>query len=303
MDIRIAVALNSHQSLRPVDQVKLASAVRDQADFLRLSPLDVGSIIGRRFQGTWKPAELLTGAERLLVVAKARNIRPLVAGNQDYPHLLAQIHDPPLVLWTFGNVASLQGRLIAYVGTRRPSEYGRRAAWKFGAGIAGLGLGLVSGLAFGVDTAAHAGFVTRARDMLATGNAVSLAGPVAVFATGLGMITPRSNIGLARGIVACGGCLVSEYPVFDVAYKYRFIARNRIISGLAETLVMGECPRGSGALHTLQFALDQDREVLLHRPGDRRRDDDGLAEFEAAGARTILFAEEVVGKGSGNFSI
>ncbi|MBU1703400.1 DNA-processing protein DprA, partial [Patescibacteria group bacterium] len=138
---------------------------------------------------------------------------------------------------------------IAIVGTRLPSRYGLEMAYDISSALAEAGAVIVSGLAFGVDAQAH-----RA--------ALDLGKPtIAVLASGVDRVTPSSHAGLAENIIAGGGALLSEYECFDSAHRYRFLERNRIISGLCKATIVIEAKEKSGALITARHAFDQGRDV------------------------------------------
>jgi DNA processing protein len=135
-----------------------------------------------------------------------------------------------------------------------PDEVCKRAAWRLGRDLAASGVVVVSGLARGIDGQAHRG-------------ALEAGLTVAVFGCGIDQISPSGHLGLARKIAASGGTLVSEYGPGEPAFGYRFVERNRIISGLARSVVVVQAPARSGALLTADFALDQGRDVVVHEAG------------------------------------
>jgi DNA processing protein len=164
-----------------------------------------------------------------------------------YPAALKLIHDPPGALWVEGDIAAT-GPLIAVVGSRRTTRYGEETAFRLGAEIARRGGWVVSGMARGIDSAAHRG-------------ALSVKGKtLAVFGTGLNKIYPPEGRALAREIAA-SGALVSELSPDQPAGKATFVRRNRIISGLCEVTVVVESDTGGGSMITADFACDQGRRV------------------------------------------
>jgi len=165
-----------------------------------------------------------------------------------YPERLRAIADPPLVLAIRGRLAADEPA-VAIVGARRASAYGRRVAEELGRGLASVGLTVVSGLAQGIDAAAH-------RGALAAGGRT-----VAVLATGIDDVYPRWHAGLASD-VAASGALVSEFPCGTAPLPHHFPRRNRVISGLALGTVVVEAAPRSGSLITARYALEQSREVF-----------------------------------------
>lgn len=176
---------------------------------------------------------------------------------EEFPLVLKEIADPPFLLYRKGAALRPDFQGIAMVGTRIPSFYGTDMAAKIAqkicgrrhSGAFGAGAVIVSGLAYGVDAIAHE---------MAVEEGVPT---VAFLASGLAKITPYQHTGLAARIVAGGGTLFSEYPQYDGAHRYRFLERNRLISGLCKaTIVIEACGR-SGALITARHAFEQNRDV------------------------------------------
>ncbi|MEO8437890.1 MAG: DNA-processing protein DprA [Chloroflexota bacterium] len=169
-----------------------------------------------------------------------------------FPTRLAAIEMPPHVLYVLGDPTAMNARsAIAIVGTRRPTDAGRSIAARLAANFAAVGASVVSGLAVGIDGAAHAAAVH------AKGTTV------AVMGSGHGEVHPRVHERLAASIVAAGGAVVSELGPDVAPSKGTFPRRNRIISGLADATVVVEAPARSGALITASWALEQGRECYL----------------------------------------
>jgi DNA processing protein len=166
-----------------------------------------------------------------------------------YPSRLRTIADPPLALFVRGTLDPEPALAVAIVGSRRASEYGRRVARELAEGLAGVGITVVSGLAAGVDGAAHAG-------------ALDAGGrTIAVMATGIDLVYPAWHRGLARDI-ARRGALVTEFRRGTPSLQFHFPQRNRIISGLTVGTVVVEAAERSGSLITAEYALEQGREVF-----------------------------------------
>jgi DNA processing protein len=180
---------------------------------------------------------------------RACGARLITIGNADYPPLLREIYDPPVVLYARGDAALLQRIMLAVVGTRRPTPYGMAAAEKLSADLASAGLVITSGMARGIDTAAHRG-------------ALAVNAPtVAVLGCGVDIVYPSENRKLAEQIVA-QGLLVSEFPMGAVAFPQNFPIRNRIVSGASVGLLVVEGAQYSGSAITARLALDQGRELF-----------------------------------------
>jgi DNA processing protein len=167
----------------------------------------------------------------------------------EYPARLAEIYDPPVLLYVRGDVSVLSEPSVAVVGTRVPSPYGLGMAERLSLDLAARGLVIVSGMARGVDTAAHRGCLN------AKGRTV------AVFGTAINEIYPKQNAKLAEQIVASGGALVSEFPLGTFPAPQNFPIRNRIISGLSIGVLVVEAGEYSGTRVTARCALEQNRDV------------------------------------------
>lgn len=171
----------------------------------------------------------------------------IALGDALYPPLLAKIHDPPARLWVKGELDPA-ATCVAIVGTRHSTRYGEEAARELARTLAARGAWVVSGLARGIDAAAH-------RGALEAGGKT-----IAVLGSGVDVIYPSEHRQLAADI-ARQGALVSEYPPNQAPGKYTFIQRNRIIAGLSVITVVAESPMNGGAMTTADFACEQGRTV------------------------------------------
>ncbi|MFN3420851.1 MAG: DNA-processing protein DprA [Armatimonadota bacterium] len=170
--------------------------------------------------------------------------------DERYPPLLHRLPDAPPCLYVSGTIEETDERAIAVVGTRRPSDYGRRIAYKIASELAVSGFTVISGLAEGIDTAAHKGALDSGGRTFA------------VLGCGLDVIYPRSNKELARRI-ADNGALLTEFPLGTKPQAWHFPQRNRIISGMSLAVIIVEAPLNSGALITADWAAEQGREVFV----------------------------------------
>ena len=202
--------------------------------------------------------------------------------DDDYPALLRQIPDPPPALYVLGDRAVLSHPQLAIVGSRNASAAGRENARAFARHLAGAGLAITSGLALGIDGAAHRGALE------AEGGAT-----VAVAATGLDRVYPPRHRELAHEIAA-RGALVSEFPLGTPPRAENFPVRNRLISGLALGVLVVEAAAGSGSLITARLATDQGREVFaipgsIHSPLAR-----GCHALIRQGAKLVETANDIL---------
>jgi DNA processing protein len=198
-----------------------------------------------------------------------------------YPALLAHIADPPPRLWLRGDPRALAGPCVALVGSRAASPYGLHVAERLAGDLARLGVTVVSGLARGIDRAAHCGALT-------TGTTV------AVLGSGVDVIYPPEHTPLADEIVARGGAIVSELAPGSPPRPRHFPRRNRLISGLSLAVVVIEASARSGSLQTARLALEQGREVLAVPGsilGDRFR---GSHSLLRDGAKLVESASDIL---------
>jgi DNA processing protein len=202
--------------------------------------------VSRRVAARIGAAPAAARAERARV--EAAGARVVSWDDPAYPVALRAIADPPLVLFVRGEIDGA-APMVAIVGARRAGEYGRRAAHMLAVGLTQAGIVVVSGLAAGVDGAAH-------RGALDGGGRT-----VAVMATGIDEVYPAWHRELA-GQIARQGALVTEFPLGAPALPPHFPQRNRIVSGLAAGVIVVEAADGSGSLITARYALEQGREVL-----------------------------------------
>ncbi|MBF1015420.1 MAG: DNA-protecting protein DprA [Candidatus Nanogingivalaceae bacterium] len=170
----------------------------------------------------------------------------------DYNYLrdLPHIPDPPKKLFIRGKLPAKRVKTVAIVGTRKPSAYGREIATKIASECAKNGIVVVSGLALGIDSIAH-------RAAIDSGGKT-----IAVLANGVDKIYPRSHEDLGQKILQTNGAILSEYPNNTPARPWQFLARNRIVSGLADAVVIIEAASRSGTLSTANHALDQGKEIF-----------------------------------------
>lgn len=191
----------------------------------------------------------LPQAERELERVEASNARIVLYTDPAYPVLLKEIYSPPMLLYVKGKEIPPLQTFVALVGSRNPTHYGLKAAETIAAGLARQGIGVVSGLARGIDSAAHRGCLR--------GEGFT----VAVVGTGIDKVYPAANKPLFEQ-VADQGAVVSEFPTGTPPEARNFPIRNRVISGLSRGVAVVEATLNSGSLITASMALDQDREVF-----------------------------------------
>lgn len=223
-----------------------------------------------------------TCPRRLLEEARRRGERILIPLDGDYPARLGHLYDPPAVLRVRGSAFPLpEGPAVAVVGTRRATPYGLSVARRLGRDLASAGVVVVSGLARGVDGAAHRGSLEGGGPTLA------------VLGCGIEVEYPRSHRRLRRDLEACGA-VVTEYPARAEPRPWHFPARNRILAALVSAVVVVEAARHSGALVTARLALELGREVMAVPGPVGALQSEGTLEILREGARLVRHAGDVL---------
>ena len=246
-----AVRLALVSGVGPRHRQDLLTRFGSPAAVLAASTAELQSVsgIGPKIAARIAAAHQEIDAEAELALAAEHGIDVLTEADDDYPRTLRQIHDPPGVLFRHGTYLPQDELAIAIVGTRHATRYGLAQAERLAASLARVGFTIVSGLARGVDAAAH-------RGALDAGGRT-----IAVLGSGLLNIYPPEHVGLAND-VAASGCLLSEAPPRMAPLSGAFPQRNRIISGLSVGTIVVEAANRSGALITARHAYEQGREVF-----------------------------------------
>jgi len=230
--------------LKGVSRHQLCQSLRDA------SPQElIEALNGQGLVKELEAAEEAVRAEIEMQACERQGVQLISFVDDDYPPMLREIHDPPLVLYVRGRLHPMDYNAVAMVGTRHPSTYGLETARRFAAHLAGMGLTVVSGLARGVDSAAHQG-------------ALDVGGrTLAVLGCGVDQVYPAENKRL-YAMIMDAGALISEYPLGAPPRPYHFPRRNRIISGLSLGTLVVEAHVRSGSLITANQALEQGRDVF-----------------------------------------
>lgn len=198
-----------------------------------------------------------------------------------YPKALLAITDPPPVLYVHGRVELLDAASIAIVGSRNATAQGQRDAEAFARALSSVGLTIVSGMALGIDAAAH------------RGGLAAMGSSVAVLGTGIDIVYPKDNRSLAHAL-ATGGCLVSEFPLGTPSVAGNFPRRNRLISGLSRGVLVVEAGKPSGSLITARFALEQGRDVFALPGSIHSALSKGCHDLIKQGATLVEEADEIL---------
>jgi len=223
----------------------------------------------------------LNAAMQVLEESEKKDIRIMTITDSGYPTLLKQIHDPPGILYISGKLPDDKLKKIGIIGSRRCTGYGRSVTRELSSRLAEHNIVTVSGMARGIDSIAHKG-------------AIEAGGlTIAVLGCGTDVCYPPENIELMRQI-KLNGCLMSEYPPGVQPVAGYFPARNRIISGLSQILIVTEAARRSGTLITVSQALEQGREVMAVPGNINSRLSDGPNELIRDGAAVVTSYQDIL---------
>lgn len=209
-------------------------------------------------------------------------IKLISISNKKYPKKLKQIYNKPIALYVKGNEKILNDYSIAIIGCRAYSTYGKEIAIRISQDLAKEKITTVSGLAIGIDAFAHYGTICGKGKT------------IAVIGSGLDRIYPKQNTALAVKIIEEGGAIVTEYPPGTPAYKSNFPARNRIISGLSNGVLVIEAKKQSGTMITVDFALEQGKEIYAVPGNVNSGNAQGTNELIKEGAKMVTNAQDIL---------
>ncbi len=281
--LRIAISLIP--GLRCRERLIVEECCADEKVFSRLERSAVEELIRRRLRIRSEyphHSEVLKRAGRIQRMLGPNRVHLAGFWDSHYPPQLRECSDPVYLLYVRGELPAYDVPMVAIVGTRRPSMHARGAAFSLAAEFGCIGIPVVSGLAFGIDAAAHWGAVKTGQVTLA------------VLGTGIDHIYPAAHRELARRILENGGALLSEKPPGSRIGQYDFPRRNRIISGLARGVVIVEAPEKSGALITAEWAVEDNRNVYVHTAGTGGSRSGGTRRLADEGAVRISHAGQVL---------
>lgn len=200
---------------------------------------------------------------------------------EEYPFLLKNIYDPPIILYYYGILPKPNSINISIVGTRNSTAYGKEITYDLTKNLSQNNICIVSGMANGIDSVAHLGVIEN------------VGTTIAVLGNGVDICYPSNNINLRNKIIE-NGAIISEYPPGTNPISYNFPERNRIISGLSVATVVVEAPKKSGALITADFALNQGRDVFAYPGNVLSKNSTGTNELIKDGANLITSYEDIL---------
>ncbi len=258
------------------------------------SALDLEPILGKVLTGKFNEFRKTFMLEEYYKELQAKKVSFIALVDKDYPELLEEIEDPPFVLYVKGNRKILPGaypelnrkaqndRLIAVVGTRKITSYGRDVTEQITKELVSAGFTIVSGLAYGVDACAH-------KTTIDAGGRT-----IAVLGCGVDCCSPRENLSLYNRIVHADGAIISEIPLGIAPTKGSFPSRNRIIAGLSQAIIVTEGARDSGALYTADDALKIGRPVFAVPGPITSQLSKGPNSLITKGAKLLTSAEDIL---------
>lgn len=209
-------------------------------------------------------------------------MKVIYQADKNYPEKLQHIYAPPAKLYLLGDETIINKPSIAIIGCRQASDYGKKVAFRFAYELAKQGIVVISGLAKGIDTCGHLGAVK------ANGQTVAILG------SGFGHIYPTENKGLCREIIQKGGAILTEYAPESKPEKMHFPARNRLISGLSNGVLVVEAKEKSGTLITVDYALDQGKEVFIIPGNITSQNSNGTNSLIQQGAKLVTKVEDIL---------
>jgi len=273
----------SHLESLSFPECALLKETYSAEDFYKLKIRDLRHILGRKLSGSLLVGDSIKKqVENTGELLEKKRIHLVNYWDLEFPPLLREIPDPPFSLFYRGSLPDPEQTALAVVGTRKPTEAARKRCWTLCGELASQGITIISGLAYGIDGAAHQGSVDKGGSTFA------------VLAGGLDGVYPGGHRRLAGEILAHGGGLISEYPPGMAPMKHRFPMRNRIISGLSRGTLVFEAPRKSGSLITAACALEQNRDVFVDSESLSSLMGEGCMALAQEGAPVLRGAQQLL---------
>lgn len=268
---RISYLINNYKSIRNIFEEKENSII---------SILNNSSVKGKNVN-IFSKNEALDRAYKIIEKSNNMEIDIITFFEDTYPFNLKQIDNPPYILYVKGNIKALRRNSISIVGTRNASDSAMTYAFDISSKLSALNISVVSGLAKGIDTKAHIGALS------------TLGNTVAVLGNGIDIVYPSENIKVYEKIIE-KGVIISEFPTGTRPDKKNFPMRNRIISGLSYATIMVEAKERSGALITVDYALEQGREVYIAPYDEKDSNFFGNHKLYKDGAKIVYSVEDIL---------
>lgn len=276
--------LSRIEGLGPIKIKELLKQYKTPENIWKLNKNELMKIkgIGENIADNILKKEYRENLEQYVKYMKKYNIGIITLKEKDYPKNLLHIYDAPAILYYRGNKELLHTNMIAMIGCRECSNYGKEVSIKFSYELAKCGITIISGMAKGIDSYSHIGCIKAGGKT------------IAVLGNGLDRIYPKENNLLHDKILCTGGLVLSEYIIGTKPNKLNFPARNRIISGLSKGVIVIEAKEKSGTLNTVDFALEQGKEVFVVPGNITSENSTGTNELIKQGAKCITCVEDIL---------
>lgn len=283
-DKKYWIWLSRIEGLGSVRKNKLLDIYKTPEEIWELEMEDILNIegFGKKIASSILDNRYRKDLDKYIEYMEKHQIKMVNICDKEYPDKLRNIYDPPVTLFVKGDAKVLNSNSIAIIGCRECSKYGENVSIKFAYELAKENISIISGMARGIDSAAHIGAL-RAKGKT-----------IAVLGSGLDRIYPKENLMLHNEIVANGGAVVTEYVIGTNAVKMNFPARNRIISGLSNGIVVVEAKEKSGTLITVDFALEQGKDIFVIPGNITSSNSVGTNELIKQGARCVVDAKDIL---------
>ncbi len=239
-------------------------------------------VVGEKLSEEILDSKYRINLENEIEYLKRNNIELISIKDNRYPAKLKQIYDMPICLYAKGNIEILNNFSIAIIGCRDNTKYGEQMAKMISEGLTKINVVTVSGLARGIDSIAHKSTVEK------NGKTIAIIG------SGLDKLYPEENLELAKAIIEKGGAIITEYPIGTKPEKLNFPARNRIISGISNGIVVVEAKKKSGTMITVDFALEQGKEVFCVPGNVTSKNSEGTNELIKEGAKVVTKIQDII---------
>lgn len=277
--------LSRIEGLGPIKTRQLLDRFKTPEEIWKLSKEELIKIkgIGEKIANNIVDVSYRENLEQYVEYMKKYNIGMITVFDENYPERLKHIYDAPMLLYYKGNKKLLKySCIIGMVGCRGCSEYGKQVALSFSNELAKQGVCVISGMAKGIDSYSHIGCIQAGGKT------------IAVLGNGLDQIYPKENTVLYHKILETGGLILSEYVIGTKPNKLNFPARNRIISGLSNGIIVVEAKEKSGTLNTVDFALDQGKDVFVVPGNITSNNSIGTNDLIKQGAKCITSIEDIL---------
>lgn len=276
--------LSRIEGLGPIKIKELLKQYKTPENIWKLNKNELMKVkgIGENIANSILKKEYRENLEQYVKYMKKYNIGIITIKDKDYPKNLLHIYDAPAILYYKGNKELLHTNIIAMIGCRECSNYGKEVSIKLSYELAKCGITIISGMAKGIDSYSHIGCIKAGGKT------------IAVLGNGLDIVYPKENSLLYNEILSTGGLILSEYIIGTKPIKLNFPARNRIISGLSNGIIVVEAKEKSGTLNTVDFALEQGKDIFVVPGNITSENSTGTNELIKQGAKCVTCVEDIL---------